>query len=431
MSKQNTNYRESSSGTNAKNIKDVNISLLESFREVLLSNAREKVLYGGSGSGKTHVVQQYALLMGLQEPNAQSLVVMETQPGVLTGMFYPMKEMLYDMDIEFSGRETTPIFIRLPNNHTIWFISADKPEKIKYITNPKRVIINEATSLTESKFNQLMNRMGRTYEDAELIFTFNPIDHRHWLVEKYVNPHLEHRVGADVFVHHSTYRDNPYLAKVWKEWLSGMEQRDANFYRIYALGLPGTLEGLIFNEGTHWTHTPFETWPSRIQKNPPRVIGIDWGFNDPTAIVAIWELENKLWVHNILYASNMTQVDTGSFMERKYLESGWPKSLSTYCDPSRPEHIEDMKRRGFNTLKPDYRDIRLGISLIKEQDIIISSESTNMIKELRNYRWAEKNDRIIDEPVDEFNHAIDAMRYATAGIKNILDPNRFKGMVIR
>ncbi len=407
---------------------NTNVQFLRAFRGPLFdSDAREKVLYGGSGSGKTHSAQQYAIIKAVKEPGAESLIIMETIAGVKTGMYYPMLKMLDDMSLSYISRETVPINIKLFNGHTLWFSSADNTEKLKHFTNVKRVIINEATALTEQDFSQLQNRMGRTYSDAEIVFTFNPIDAHHWLVERYVNPYLTGKVPKNTTIHHSTYNDNPFLSKEWVEWLKSMELQDANFYRVYALGEPGRLEGLVYIEGMNWVHKPLESFGFDIQKTPPVALGMDWGYNDPTVLIAFWDMPRGRYAHQFVYEPGMTPVDIVNRIASLIDASKWTKQIRIFCDPSRPENIELLNRAGLPNAQKAINDIQYGIGLVKDRPIIVSDESIDTIKELRNYRWKEKDGKTIDKPAEGYDHAMDALRYAIASSqsKPAADPNRF------
>jgi phage terminase large subunit len=337
---------------------------------------------------------------------------METKPGNLTGMFYPLCDMLEAWGMSYESRETAPANIKV-NGHTIWFASADKSEKMKYFDNIDLVIINEATALHEDDFQQLMNRMGRT-APAEIIFTFNPIDQDHWLVKRYVTPFLEGKLGENIAVHHSTYHDNKYAAAEYCQWAESMMELDPNFYRVYALGQPGHLEGLIYLEGANWVHQPLSEWPREQQVAPPKSIGIDFGFTNPSVIVGVWETPAGRYVHQFLYASGMTHDELVRALTDLITKAGWRQlRIPIICDSAEPARIEDMVRKGFNAL-PAMKDIRFGIDIIKVKKLVVSDESLDGIKELRNYRWKDKKGIMKDEPLDAFNHFCDALRYAVA-----------------
>jgi phage terminase large subunit len=385
----------------------VEVNILPTFRKFLKTTAREKVLYGGSGSGKTVAAQQYLLRKAIENPGRASLVVMETKPGNLTGMFYPMCAMLEQWGVPYESRETAPANITPLGGHIIWFTSADKSEKMKYFDNIDTVVINEATALQEDDFEQLMNRMGRT-ASAEIIFTFNPISDDHWLVQRYVLPFLQGKLPPDVAVHHSTYHDNRFLSPEWCAWLESRMKVDPNFYRVYALGEPGHLEGLIYLEGQNWKHVPANEFPNDVKARPPLAIGIDWGMTDPTAVVGIWEEAGIRYAHEFVYSSDLIPSDLIGLLKTLI-----PGNIPMYGDPSRRDTIEDLARHGFNIVKAD-NTIFYGIGAVKEKPLVVSDESTNLIRELRNYRWKMKANAPTDEPVDAFNHALDALRYAIA-----------------
>ena len=392
---------------------EVAMRVLPTFYDFLWEvRATEKALYGGAASGKTTALIQYIVDRALQpeEADKQSLIVMETRPGNLKAMFYPICDLLEYLGVSFESRETAPAHITPITGHRIWFTSTDKQEKMKHWDNISRIAINEATALTDKEFEHLMNRVGRV-TDAEVIFTFNPIDEQHWLCKDYVLKFLNNTLPPDVAVHHSTYKDNRFLKPKYCEWLEGRLALDPNFYRVYALGLPGHLEGLVYQEGTNWTQSPFASWPELVRKYPPKVIGMDWGVTDPTAAVAVWEYKDVRYVHNFIYSPHMTPTDVCTDMESVFNQMKWPKQMSITGDPAGAAYILDMQRRGWNIHKAEH-DVLYGISQVKDKPIVISEESIDMIKELRNYRWKEKDGAFKDEPVKNMDHSLDALRYA-------------------
>ena len=410
--------------------------MLAAFEPVLMGEAKEKVLYGGSSSGKTHSVQQYALLKALGEADDETLIVMETQTDVLIGMYEPMKDMLDAWGIPYTPHESVPTSITLQNGHVLWFTpifrskGPQSSEAFKKFNNTRRVIINEATALTWDDFLQLRNRMGRT-KAAEIIFTFNPIDENHWLCQQYVVPYLNHTLKPTVAVCHTTHSDNPFLTPEKHKEYEDLIDIDQNYYRIYCLGMPGKLEGLIFLEGEkgHWDHQDAETWPDNILAALPTSLGLDWGYsNDQTALVAHWDTIEKRYIHQLIYALNLTITDIIRELGAIFQHNHWPRTIRIFCDPSRPDNIEELKRAGYNAL-PAVNDINFGIDIIKSKHTIISDQSRDLIREKRGYAWATKNGQPTNKPIDKFNHALDGERYAVASSHTVIKaPSR---LVIR
>jgi phage terminase large subunit len=400
----------------------LNIRMLPTFRDFFQRNeqVRMKVLYGGSSSGKTYAATQWAIIRALNEPNQRTLIIMETYPGIKMSMFLPMIDMLERLGIQYQAAYSVPFEVRFQNGHLIRFISADKPGKAKYLDDICRLIINEATEINDENLKQLENRIGRTSKNPEFIYTFNPIDEHHPLIQRFVIPFLHGVRDPNLAVLQTTYKDNWHNKQHYIEGLEARRERDPNFYRIYALGEPGHLEGLIYEEGRNWEQMPREEWPKLLQRPPDRV-GIDFGYNDPTAVIGVWEVGNKWYAHQYLYDSGLTQDDLMMRLYRIFADDRMQPTTPVYCDSAEPARIEDLRRgridpriKGFNAQK-SVKDVRLGIDRVKSKHLIVSEESRGMIKELRNYRWAQKEGSIRDEPLSGFlDHALDALRYAIA-----------------
>ena len=95
-------------------------------------------------------------------------------------------------------------------------------------------------------------------------------------------------------------------------------------------------------------------------------------------------------------------------------DSGVHRSDVVICDSAEPKSIDEIHGHGFNThgARKGRDSIRSGISFLHSRPLAVTSRSVNLIRELRNYKWKEdKNGKQLNEPVDSFNHAIDAMRY--------------------
>lgn len=410
--------------------------MLPAFRAPLLSPAHEKLLYGGSGSGKTYQAQVYALIKAMSEPNIESLVIMETIASVKKDMFEPMCRMLDDWGIRYTSCASVPMEIILPNGHVINFSSSKQSkgqraaESQKSYTNVKRVVINEASALTEADDTQIMNRCGRTHEDREVIRTLNPVSDEHWLVKRYITPHLQGKVLPGVVVHHSTYHDNPHLSKAYTDWLESKITSDPNFYRVYVQGLPGHLEGLVYLEYSeegrpyNWRHLPLEDWPAKVLDAPPAAIGVDPGFNDPSAVIAYWDTPLARYAHEIVHSPGLTESMLLSRIRKALLDHEWPLRTALIWDSARPDQIQAAKDGGLNARGTD-KDIITGIDEVKARPLIVSDDSVETIKELRNYRWSEKNGNYIDKPVDSFNHSLDALRYAIVATSDIPRTSRF------
>jgi phage terminase large subunit len=182
----------------------------------------------------------------------------------------------------------------------------------------------------------------------------------------------------------------------------------ANKWRVYGLGLVGSLDGVVFE---NWK--PIETIPPEAKLLG---YGLDFGYsNDPTAIVEIYKYNDKRILNEICYNKGLSNSQIAKYITTK---------LPCYCDSAEPKSIDELKRLGINA-KPVTKgsdSINFGIQIIQEQNYLTSKKSVNLINELQKYTWAKdkKTGLKLNKPIDIFNHAIDAWRYhemETLGIR--------------
>ena len=203
-----------------------------------------------------------------------------------------------------------------------------------------------------------------------------------------------------------TYKDNEALEPAIVKEIEAAEEKAkdspywANWWNVYGLGRVGSLQGVIFSNWQQCEKMPDSwTW---------KTYGIDWGYsNDPTAVVEVCEFDGKIWVNEIVYEKGLTNSDIAQKIE------GF-RGAEFVADSAEPKSIEDIRRHGFRirACQKGRDSIRSGIDKLQQQPIMITSSSTNIIKEVRGYVWAtDRTGKETGEPIDNFNHAWDAIRY--------------------
>tara|TARA_R110002126_G_scaffold124791_3_gene266998 strand:- start:1177 stop:2064 length:888 start_codon:yes stop_codon:yes gene_type:complete len=276
------------------------------------------------------------------------------------------------------------------------FISTDQPQKLR---GAKRNIafLNEANELSLETYRQISLRTGG--EMSKIIMDYNPSDEFHWIYDEIIP-------REDCTFFKSTYLDNPFLDKDIIAEIELLKTTDEDYWRIYGLGERGKSRATIF-ESSIYTELPEEC--------KPLAWGIDWGFSaDPTALVKVWIRGNELYIEEFLYSGGMTNTD----IMAKFREIGITRHEEIIADSAEPKAIHEIHRGdgqgGFN-IKPAKKgadSIRIGIDLLRRHKIHIKDTSLNVQKEFRNYKWKQdKNNRTLPIPVDNWNHAVDAVRY--------------------
>jgi len=361
------------------------------YYHVRNSKAKIQVHQGGTRSGKTYSILTALIELCYKNTGLVITICRKTFPALrATAMrdFFEIlnREEIYNPDLHNKSDATYHL-----DGNLVEFISIDQPQKVR---GRKRdvLFVNEANEISLEDWRQLLLRTtGRT------IIDYNPSDEFHWIYDEVIP-----REDADFF--QTTYKDNPFLPQSVLVEIERFREADENFWRVYGLGERGASRATIF---THWKEV--DQIPNEFK---PLHYGIDFGYtNDPTAIVRTYTDGHGFAVDEICYASRLTNSDISKVLR----DSGVHRSDVIICDSAEPKSIDEIHGHGFNThgARKGRDSVKNGIQFLHSRPLLITSRSVNLIKELRNYKWKEdKNGKQLNEPVDEFNHAIDAMRYA-------------------
>lgn len=356
---------------------------------------------GGTRSTKTYSALQFLvfLAVGLRTKKLIS-VVSETLPHLKKGAIRDFEEILQKEGIISTSLRDDPrwnatdrVFI-FANGTIIEFFSADSPGKVH---GPSRdvLFINEGQNIRWETARQLMIRTREF-----IIVDYNPT-HEFWAhTELATDPRFRTIV--------STYKDNPFLTPAQVEDIE-RGRKNANWWRIYGLGQTGQLEGVIYD------FEQVDTMPT--DPGLVRVGGLDYGFtNSKTAGVDVLAdiRRKRLYVDEMFYGSGMHNFDIVAALNAH----GFPKKgPRLYADCAEPKANSEIKLAGFNVWPSDKgKEITFQISWMQGWEIRVTKRSVNVIKELRNYIWdTDKDGNRLNQPIKEFDHAMDAMRYAVFG----------------
>lgn len=367
------------------------VKRLKKFQTFL--NKRDKrinVIYGGAGSGKSYSMAQLFIRLLYEEQDIRMLVLRKTLPALRITAYRLILDLLNEYELPYELNKSE-MLIRYNTNEML-FKSLDDPEKIKsYEAN--YVWVEEATEITYEDFTQLNLRLRRknAIHINQMFLTFNPISQFHWL-----NIQLIQSTNEDIAIHHSTYKDNPFLSKEYISELEGLA--DENFYKIYTLGEFGELKNIIY---TNYTLVEMDKIPT------PIIYGLDFGFNNPSALIEIGIKDKECYLCELLYETHLTNSELISRLKELI-----DKRYTIYADNAEPARIEEIKQAGFK-IRPANKSVKDGIDHVKSQIIHIDKNSTNLINEFHGYKYREDRDsNVLEEPVKFRDHLLDAARYA-------------------
>ncbi len=344
---------------------------------------------GGTGSGKTYNIMLYLFYVAMSKENQVITVVSESRPHLDIGVIRILEAVCKGVGLwDKENWNISTARWTAPNGSIIEFFSADRIDKA---LGARRdwLFGNEINSLKVDVWDELARRSENVIGD------FNPTS-QFWL-EDWLNNY------DDTLIITSNYLDNGFLSETERKRIEKRARKDKNFKRIHVDCEYGIFEGLVFDT---WQQT--SEMPGGDYK-----FGLDFGFaNDPTALVCVFETENEIYVDELLYRTGMLNRDIIKMMEQLGIRKGYDVVVA---DCAEPKSIQEIHDAGFNIL-PSVKgadSIRSGIDYIKGKQLFVTKRSVNLIKELRNYSWVlDKDGRPTNKPIDSFNHAIDALRYA-------------------
>lgn len=207
-----------------------------------------------------------------------------------------------------------------------------------------------------------------------------------------------------------TYKDNEALDQTTISEIESHKNNPA-WWQVYGLGMLGTLETRIFKDWQTIESIPHE---ARLSK-----YGLDFGYsNDPTAIVAIYEYNGGYIVDEVTYLKGLQNKPIADILLAQ------PRAL-VIADSSEPKSIDEIRDYGINILPATkgQGSVNQGIAFVQDQRMSVTARSVNILKEYRNYLWiTDKDGKVINEPQDFNNHAMDAIRY---GMDTFQVPKRF------
>lgn len=361
------------------------------------TKARVVILKGGAGSSKSYSLAQHFILNKmLSGEDLVNVVIRKTLPALKKTAFKLIIDLLKEYEIPYSLNKTD-LELRVKNSIT-YFLSLDEPEKIKSLTI-NNAWLEESTELNLEDFRQIKLRLRRENKGINQIYcSFNPTSALHWIKTEVVD-----KADDDVAVNTSTYRDNPFLDKLYIKDLEDLINEDQNFYKIYNLGEWGVLENIIYS---NW-----KTYDNLPEKIDYVTYACDWGFNHPSVITEINWVDGKFIAKELFYGGGRTQVELVEEAKKVIPEEFRKREM--YIDSAEPGLILSFWQEGFNSHKAK-KDVNDGISYVKTHMLGVTKDSINGIKELSSYSWKkDKNDNVIDTPIDFKNDFCDTIRYGS------------------
>ena len=350
---------------------------------------------GGARSGKTISALQLLILLAINDKTRTiTSVVSESLPhlkrGAIRDFISVMKEEnLWD---EKSWNKTDFIYT-FPSGSIIEFFGADVPGKLQGPARD-RLFINEANRVEWESARQLMVRTA-----GLVLYDYNPSS-PFWGTDE-----IPKRDRYELV--HTTYKDNQFLPDEVRREIEA-NKGSGNWWRVYGLGLIGQVEGQVF------IFKVVDDMPDPLGFKESW--GMDFGFtNDPTTLIRTLchTGRKEIYADQLLWQTGMTNPDIAKALKDFGIQRPG-NGPTVWADCAEPKSIEEVSGFGLNVKGCDKKTaVREQIQALQSWTIYVTRRSVDLINEGRKYLFKQKPDgTYTNEPIDFFNHGIDALRYA-------------------
>lgn len=367
-----------------------------------------EVHYGGASSGKSHGVFQKIVIKALRDwkKPRKILVLRKVGATVRDSVFADVQATLSYFGILNMCKVNMSAFrIELPNGAEFIFKGMDNPEKIKSIKGISDVVMEEASEFTLDDYTQLTLRLrDKAHKQKQIYLMFNPVSKANWVYNAFFVKKPKNTV-----VYQTTYKDNRFLDALTRENIEELANRNEAYYKIYALGEFATLDKLVFPKYTK----------ALLNKDDLRQItsyfGLDYGFiNDPSAFmhVKIDDDRKRLYVVEEYVKKGLTN----DKIAESITALGYAKE-QIRADSAEKKSNQELRNLGIGRVidvKKGAGSVMQGIQYLLQYEWIVDERCVKTIEELENYTWKKDKatNEYINEPVDSYNHCLDAIRYA-------------------
>lgn len=380
---------------------------------------RYRVCKGSRASKKSKTTALWYIVNMMKYPESNTLVIRKVYRTLKDSCFTDLKWAIHRLGVdEWWEIKESPLEITYtPTGQKILFRGLDDPLKVTSITVEHGFLcwmwLEEAYEVSsEDDFNMLDESIRGAIPETSNLFKqitliFNPWSEHHWLKHRFFDT-----PNDEVLAMTTNYLCNEWLDEADRKVFEDMKERNPRRYRVAGLGDWGVVDGLVFE---NWEEKAFDLDEIRQMSSVKSAFGLDFGYtNDPTALwCGLIDVSSKtIWVFDEIYKHGMSNERIADDVTA----AGYSKEKIT-ADSAEPKSIDRLRELGLSHIRRARKgkdSILNGIDYIQDFHIIIHPRCVNFLTEISNYTWDvdSKTGKKINKPIDDFNHLMDAMRYA-------------------
>lgn len=378
---------------------------------------RYRICKGSRASKKSKTTALNFVTRIMEYPESNLLVVRKTFRTLKDSCFTELKWAIHRLCVDewWDIKESPLEMTYKPTGQKIYFRGLDDPLKVTSITVDVGSLcwmwIEEAYEImNESDFDILNESIRGQVADGlfkQVTLTFNPWNEHHWIKKRFFDAEPD----DDILAKTTNYLCNEFLDAADLKVFETMKKNNPRRYKVAGLGDWGIVDGLVYE---NWEEKNFDLNEIKQIKGIQSAFGMDFGYtNDPsTLFCGMVDLNEKnIYVFDEMYGYGMSN----SKIHKAVFDMGYVKERIT-ADSANPKDIDHLRELGLRNIRGSRKgkdSVNNGIQYIQDFHIIIHPKCVNFLTEISNYTWdSDKFGKKINKPIDDFNHLMDAMRYA-------------------
>lgn len=390
------------------------------YKDYWQFKGRYRVCKGSRASKKSKTTVLWYITNIMKYPEANLLVVRKVFRTLKDSCFTEFKWAINRLGVQayWEIKESPLEMTYAPTGQKIYFRGLDDPLKVTSITVEVGALcwmwIEEAYEImNESDFEMLDESIrGEVPEGLfkQITLTFNPWNEKHWIKRRFFDAPPD----PDIMAKTTNYQCNEWLDAADLKVFETMKKNNPRRFKVAGLGDWGIVEGLIYE---NWEEKAFNIHSAEfIQEHPnaKSAFGLDFGYtNDPSALFCgLVDLDKaEIYVFDEMYEKGLIN----RLIHSKIQGMGYSKERIK-ADSAEPKSIDELRELGLQNIRPARKgkdSINNGIQYIQGFKLYIHPRCVNFLTEIGNYTWdVDKTGTKLNKPIDDFNHLLDAMRYA-------------------
>jgi len=390
------------------------------YEEFWRFKGRYRVVKGSRASKKSKTAALWFIsnLSKEKYSKANLLVVRKTFRTIKDSCFTELKWAINRLGLQhiWIPKESPLEIENIVTGQKIYFRGLDDPLKVTSITVDVGVLcwlwIEEAYEISsEADFDTIDESIRGEMPPGlfkQITLTFNPWNEHHWLKKRFFDAPPD----PDILAMTTNYMCNEWLDDADRKLFETMRLNNPRRYRVAGLGEWGIVDGLVYE---NWEERLFSVDEVRKMPGVRSAFGLDFGYtNDPSALFCglVDPANRTMWVFDEIFKTGMSNED----IAREVISAGYAKERIR-ADSAEPKSIDRLYALGLTHIRKARKgkdSVNNGIDYIQDYKIFVHPKCVNFLTEISNYTWDTdpKTGKKLNRPIDDFNHLMDAMRYA-------------------